>query len=556
MSRRMFHSTLLLLLAIAGLAAGGAESASSNNAPGQSSPGNTSLPSIAGSASVGQTLSASIGTWSGPTPSYSFQWQRCDASGNSCSAVGSGSASYALASGDAGSTLRISVTATNKNGSSVATSSPTPVVGGAPGQTTTTSPTTTTTTTGTTATGTTTTGTTTTGTTTTGMTTTTGTFTTSLAQNGTIKTPYTWTFSAGVPTSAGYFWADGVLLAKITGPGPYSYTLQPGKLAAGAHILGHAWDLSSDGTHHTPPSGYNETVDPATTTTTTTTTASAPTGTVEFNGLATQMNSMTSTGYSSTNNLVQSQDPQVFDGLAYTNNDITLASDGTFGKVFNVSAEPGSRNPYNTTAPANDAMAQLSIRQPTLLGQWRYYGIAVKIPSATWHSPDWSSLMSLGYETFSWDQIALDVNPHGTNGGESFDLMQNSGYLNCPSTTCAGTTSGTWKIADVTYDKWIEFVFAVKWATDNTGAVKVYMRQPGQAWTVALDRENEPTYAYGTSAYGTVSADMHEHTTTLDKFGLYYGYWNSSTTSFPKNTIQTSGLVRATDLATAQSLLP
>jgi hypothetical protein len=134
--------------------------------------------------------------------------------------------------------------------------------------------------------------------------------------------------------------------------------------------------------------------------------------------------------------------------------------------------------------------------------------------------------------------------------------MQNSGYLYCPSTTCNGTVSGRWKIAPVTYDKWIEFVFAVKWATDNTGAVKVYMRNPGAAWTLALDRENVATYAYGTTAYGTVSADMHEMSTTLDKFGLYFGYWNSSTTSFPQNVIQSSGLVRATDLATAESYLP
>ena len=288
--------------------------------------------------------------------------------------------------------------------------------------------------------------------------------------------------------------------------------------------------------------------------TTPTTTTSPPSGSVEFNGFATQLQSMSSTGYSSSNNLVQSQSPQVFDGLAYTNNDITLASDSTLGKVFTVSAEPGSRNPYNTGAPPYNAMAQLTKRQPTDLGQVRYYAIAVKIPSATWHSPDWASLMSLGYETFSWDQIGLDVDPG--SAGPQFDLMQNSGSLNCPTTTCAGTVSGRWKLAPVTYDKWFEFVFAVKWATDNSGFVKVYMRNPGGAWTLALDKENEPTYAFGTSAYGTISADMHEESTTLDKFGLYYGYYNTATTSYPKNTIQESGLARATDLATAKSLLP
>jgi polysaccharide lyase-like protein len=298
------------------------------------------------------------------------------------------------------------------------------------------------------------------------------------------------------------------------------------------------------------------TTTPTATTTTapTTTTAASSSGSVEFNGFATQLQSISSTGYSSTNNLEQSQSPQVYDGLLYTNNDFTLASDSTFGKVFNISAEPGSRAPYNTGAAPYEAMSELSKRQPTLLGEWRYYAIAVKIPSATWHNPDWASLMSLGYETFSWDQVALHIRPG--SGGPEFDLMQNSGYLNCPSTTCAGTVSGYWKIAPVTYDTWTEFVFAVKWSTDSSGAVRVYMRNPGGAWTLALDRETEPTYAYGSSSYGTLSGDLHELGTTLDKFGLYYGYWNTGTTSFPQNTIQSTGLARASDLASAESMLP
>jgi hypothetical protein len=554
MSRRMFHPTILVLLAFAGLIAGGALAASSGTAPGQSSPNNTSLPSISGSAAVGQTLGASVGAWAGPTSTYSFQWQRCDASGNSCSAVGSGAASYALTSADGAASIRVMVTATNKNGSAVATSSPTAVVSsgaGAPPPTTTT--------------GTTTTGTTTTGTTTTGTTTTTSTstgFTTSLVQNGTVNAPYKWTFNPGVATKAGYFWADGKLLQTVTGPGPYTLTLQAGQLASGAHQFGHAWDLASDGTHQAPSSSYTETVvNPLSTTTTTTTTTPVTTtttsasGTVEFNGFATQVNSISSTGYSSTGNLVQSQSPTgFFDCICFTNNDITLASDPTFSKIFNVSAEPGSRNPFNTGAPLNVASAQLSKGQPNDLGKWRYYAIAVKIPSASWHNPDWASLMSLGYETLAWDQLALDVD--ATSAGPRFDLNQNAGYANCPTTTCAGTVSGRWAIAPVVYDKWFEFVFAVKWATDTTGAVKVYMRNPGGAWTLALDRENLPTYLYGTTSYGTISADMHEEANTLDKFGLYYGYWNTATTSFPKNTIQETGIIRATDLTTAQSFLP
>jgi hypothetical protein len=45
-------------------------------------------------------------------------------------------------------------------------------------------------------------------------------FMTSLRNNGTVTTPYLWTFNPGVDTSAGYFFANGQLLQKITGPGP------------------------------------------------------------------------------------------------------------------------------------------------------------------------------------------------------------------------------------------------------------------------------------------------------------------------------------------------
>src|SRR5262249_681838 len=93
-----------------------------------------------------------------------------------------------------------------------------------------------------------------------------------------------------------------------------------------------------------PTTTTTPTTTKATTTAPTTTTAPPPPAdSAEFNGLATQLQSISSTGYSSTNNLVQSQSPAVYDGLLFTNNDFTLGSESTFGKVFTVSAEPGSR---------------------------------------------------------------------------------------------------------------------------------------------------------------------------------------------------------------------
>jgi Subtilase family/Fervidolysin N-terminal prodomain len=92
-------------------------------------PASTSPPSIAGSALVGQTLTASTGSWSGAPTSYAYQWLRC---GASCTAIaGASSSGYAVQAADAGSTLRVAVTASNTAGSASATSAATGTVAAA-----------------------------------------------------------------------------------------------------------------------------------------------------------------------------------------------------------------------------------------------------------------------------------------------------------------------------------------------------------------------------------------------------------------------------------------
>jgi Concanavalin A-like lectin/glucanases superfamily/NHL repeat len=90
-------------------------------------PVNGSLPSISGSATEGQTLSASPGEWSGaPAPSYTYQWKRCNSSGEACSDIaGATGAAYQLGAVDAGHTLRVRVVATNAATSATASSSAT-----------------------------------------------------------------------------------------------------------------------------------------------------------------------------------------------------------------------------------------------------------------------------------------------------------------------------------------------------------------------------------------------------------------------------------------------
>jgi hypothetical protein len=88
-----------------------------------------SLPAISGSPTVGQSLTAALGTWSSGATSYATQWDRCNSSGGACAPVsGANSQSYTPATADVGSTMRLAVTASNAYGSAVATSAATAVV--------------------------------------------------------------------------------------------------------------------------------------------------------------------------------------------------------------------------------------------------------------------------------------------------------------------------------------------------------------------------------------------------------------------------------------------
>jgi hypothetical protein len=97
-------------------------------------PANSTLPAIAGTTTVGQTLSTSNGTWTNSPTSYTYQWQSCDASGNNCNSIaGATNQTYVLVSGDAGRTIRVAVTATNSGGNSTpAVSSQTAAIAGQP----------------------------------------------------------------------------------------------------------------------------------------------------------------------------------------------------------------------------------------------------------------------------------------------------------------------------------------------------------------------------------------------------------------------------------------
>ena len=86
-------------------------------------------PSISGTTTVGQVLTASAGTWTSSELSYTYQWQDCDGAGNNCVAISGATAStYTLTSSDAGHTIKVAVTATNPGGSATSSSAATTAV--------------------------------------------------------------------------------------------------------------------------------------------------------------------------------------------------------------------------------------------------------------------------------------------------------------------------------------------------------------------------------------------------------------------------------------------
>ena len=123
----MKRSRIYLVLALGVLTAALFGTASAAT---QTAPANTAPPTITGTASVGQTLTAENGTWSNSPTTYQYQWLRCGATGDSCVGIpGATAKTYLVVAADRGHTLRVRVTAVNADGAVNARSAQTAVVG-------------------------------------------------------------------------------------------------------------------------------------------------------------------------------------------------------------------------------------------------------------------------------------------------------------------------------------------------------------------------------------------------------------------------------------------
>lgn len=95
-----------------------------NPASGGVAPYVTAIPAITGTATVGQTLTCSTGTWSGDaTITYAYAWYA-----NNILITGASAATYVLTSSEVGKRVTARVTATNAAGTASATTAPTAAV--------------------------------------------------------------------------------------------------------------------------------------------------------------------------------------------------------------------------------------------------------------------------------------------------------------------------------------------------------------------------------------------------------------------------------------------
>jgi hypothetical protein len=105
-----------------------------SGAAAQARPANTAEPRITGTASVGSTLSANTGSWTGSPTSFAYQWVRCPegggrSDGSDCASIGGATtAKYVVASADLDHRLRVRVTAANADGQQTVASNATPRV--------------------------------------------------------------------------------------------------------------------------------------------------------------------------------------------------------------------------------------------------------------------------------------------------------------------------------------------------------------------------------------------------------------------------------------------
>jgi Polysaccharide lyase len=283
-------------------------------------------------------------------------------------------------------------------------------------------------------------------------------------------------------------------------------------------------------------------------------------GTVWFNGRATHMGQLFSyeTSAGNVGTLVQGQTPKLWDGLGFLNNDIQVIPDTRYGHVYAIRAGVGSHNPWYDPGPGI-AASELTRARPNDLGKWDWFSGGFRINGGL-TGPGWTMLYQLGYPSLGSPPLALDLVKR--NGRLYYGLFRNAGLLTKRgnSSFYQGSSFEDRPLVQVPYGKWVDFIFGVRWATDNTGELRVYARVEGtHGYKLLVNKSRIPTWQYGTTPAGSINASgiksSGEPARVLDKGGLYFGYWDGRST-FPTESLLETGMTRSSNYHAAASTLP
>jgi RHS repeat-associated protein len=123
-SRRALVAARLVVLALLALVAAAFFAAGAQAAvPSILNPPAVTSSSSSGNFQVGDTLTSTTGDWLNSPTSYAYQWERCTGQGTGCSNITSATtAVYTLTSSDLGQWVRVTVTASNADGSASSSS--------------------------------------------------------------------------------------------------------------------------------------------------------------------------------------------------------------------------------------------------------------------------------------------------------------------------------------------------------------------------------------------------------------------------------------------------
>jgi len=275
-------------------------------------------------------------------------------------------------------------------------------------------------------------------------------------------------------------------------------------------------------------------------------TLSGATKSALFDGRAIRMRSLDPIGGSGH----ASQDPVLWDCVCYSSGNINLVPDARYGKAYRYSTDDSAWNGWGYDPGPNVGTSELGKSRPQGLGHWDWYALAVKIPLG-WRQPTWALLFEPNFAAWTSPPEGLEADPRNRDGSYCwryrpgckpwFNFIRNVGVVG------SIVPEHHW-LRPVQLGKWTEFVMGIKWATDRSGAYRVYSRvASNRKASFKLNAASTGVATYQSKA-GTAAP-----ATTVDLQLLYEGTEPENGWPSPlwKNTIYHRGFQRFGDKASA-----